>query len=75
VVCGLYHQKKGKDSYVLLNDSFLVNCHFQLIWAIKFLTPPKDHQVFENDLVHELLDGAIFGVKEMNSNWLSINDD
>ena len=36
VVCGPYYQKKGKDSYVLLNDSYLVNCHFHLIRLIKF---------------------------------------
>lgn len=72
VVCGLYYQKKGKDSYVLLNDSYLLNCHFHLIEATKFLTSPKDHQVSENDLVHKLLEGDIFGVKGMNPNWFPL---
>lgn len=65
VVCGLYYQKKGKDYYVLLNDSYLVNCHFYLIRVIKFLTPPNDHQVPENNLVHKLLDGAYHAKIEM----------
>jgi hypothetical protein len=55
VVASLYYQRWGhsESSYVLSKDSHVVYMHVCLVRVLKFLMPPKDHKVSENDDVYE----------------------
>ncbi len=39
--------------------------HAHLVWAMKFLMPPKDHKVSGNDGVYELIRDILSGIKSV----------
>jgi hypothetical protein len=67
VVVRKYHKKWGNSNstYVLLKDSHVVYLYSCLVKAMKFLMPPKNHRVFGNDSLYELLNDASIRIQSV----------
>jgi hypothetical protein len=67
VVVGKYCEKWGNSysTYVLLKDSHVVYLYSHLVRVVKFLMRLKNHSVFGNDSLYELLSDATTGIQSI----------
>ncbi len=67
VVGGLYYHKWGNNdkTYVLLTDSHKIYVYFHLVRVVKFLMPPRNHQVIGNDVICELPEEILQSINDV----------
>jgi len=53
------------STYVLLKDSRVVYLYSHLVKVVKLLMPPKNHCVFGNDSLYELLSDAVTRIRSV----------